>query len=70
MAELASCGGYMGVTIGNANATQGVDCSTLPGVALGASTCTLGQCQVFSCEPGFTLVGDACVAGQVLTVQV
>ncbi|KAL7419597.1 hypothetical protein Q5752_005509 [Cryptotrichosporon argae] len=59
--ELESCGGCPGVTVGQTNATQGVDCSALQGVALGAATCTLGTCDVVACVGGYDLVEGACV---------
>nr|XP_031862708.1 uncharacterized protein CI109_001719 [Kwoniella shandongensis]KAA5529780.1 hypothetical protein CI109_001719 [Kwoniella shandongensis] len=61
--ELESCGGCLYGTFGdNANnATVGVDCSTLPGAAMGASTCLLGSCNVFACQAGHNLVDRACV---------
>ncbi|WVF69374.1 hypothetical protein IAT40_004150 [Kwoniella sp. CBS 6097] len=65
--ELESCGGCSFVTFNNATAAVGTDCSTLPGVSFGASTCTQGKCEVFSCRPGYTLVDGGCV--EVILVQ-
>jgi hypothetical protein len=36
-------------------------CSTLAGVPLGASTCTRGECEVFTCDKGYELIGGNCI---------
>ncbi|RSH94068.1 hypothetical protein EHS25_006722 [Saitozyma podzolica] len=59
--ELESCGGCMYGAYNNATAPAGVDCSTLAGVPLGASTCTRGQCEVFTCDKGYELIGGECI---------
>ncbi|KAL7418657.1 hypothetical protein Q5752_006340 [Cryptotrichosporon argae] len=61
LSELESCGGCTTFELGNSNATAGVDCSALTGVALGATTCALGKCEVYACQRGYTLVDGACV---------
>lgn len=60
--ELESCGGCLhGVADSLTGASvTGVDCTSLPGVALGGATCTLGKCEVFACKKGHTLVGGRC----------
>jgi len=62
-AELESCGGctngYADITTG-ANSV-GVDCSSLPGVALGGATCTLGKCEIFACKKGHNFVNGRCL---------
>ncbi|GFZ45620.1 hypothetical protein JCM24511_03348 [Saitozyma sp. JCM 24511] len=59
--ELESCGGCMYGAYNNATASAGVDCSTLAGVPLGASTCTRGECEVFTCDKGYELIGGNCI---------
>ncbi|WWC91015.1 uncharacterized protein L201_005955 [Kwoniella dendrophila CBS 6074] len=59
--ELESCGGCMsGQFHSSQNATIGVDCSSLPGVAKGAVTCTNSQCQAFACKEGYQLESGLC----------
>ncbi|KAL7409810.1 hypothetical protein BDY24DRAFT_401839 [Mrakia frigida] len=53
LSELESCGGC------RSNGT-GVDCSSLAGVKMGASTCTEGLCVVYACKPGWQLKFDRC----------
>ncbi|GFZ47273.1 hypothetical protein JCM24511_05016 [Saitozyma sp. JCM 24511] len=61
-AELESCGGCTAGVFGDSNTTvAGVDCSTLPGVRLGGTTCTSGLCEVTRCRKGWTLIDGACV---------
>lgn len=60
--ELESCGGCLyGAADSFGAAAAGVDCSSLPGVALGGSTCTLGKCEIFACNKGYTLVEGRCL---------
>ncbi|WRT70649.1 uncharacterized protein IL334_007647 [Kwoniella shivajii] len=63
-ADLESCGGCMnglyGPTVRNGT-FPGVDCSTLPAVAMGGVTCTRGQCEVSACSYGHALVDNQCV---------
>ncbi|OCF34129.1 hypothetical protein I317_01726 [Kwoniella heveanensis CBS 569] len=62
--ELESCGGCAQGFFNDrdaANATLGVDCSSLPGVAKGAVTCTSGVCEAFACQRGYTLTNGVCV---------
>ncbi|WWD05778.1 hypothetical protein V865_003861 [Kwoniella europaea PYCC6329] len=60
--ELESCGGCMNGIYGSDNTTStGVDCSTLPGAAFGATTCYRGSCQAWACEEGYVLEDDQCV---------
>ncbi|KAL7419598.1 hypothetical protein Q5752_005510 [Cryptotrichosporon argae] len=61
MNDLDSCGGCTGATFGNASAATGVDCNTLPGVALGGTTCAAGVCNVYACLTGYDLVDGTCV---------
>ncbi|WVF67179.1 hypothetical protein IAT40_001926 [Kwoniella sp. CBS 6097] len=63
-AELESCGGCSQGFFNDreaANAALGVDCTSLPGVAKGAVTCTAGVCEAFACRPGYTLTNGVCV---------
>ncbi|WVF67129.1 hypothetical protein IAT40_001874 [Kwoniella sp. CBS 6097] len=64
--ELESCGGCMyGEYGGNAttlaSAQRGVDCSAIPGAALGGTTCSEGQCQISACEEEYSLNDGRCV---------
>ncbi|OCF34128.1 hypothetical protein I316_04077 [Kwoniella heveanensis BCC8398] len=62
--ELESCGGCaQGFFNDNdaANASIGVDCTSVPGVARGGVSCTSGTCEVFACRPGWVLLAGACV---------
>ncbi|WVW79563.1 hypothetical protein I302_101532 [Kwoniella bestiolae CBS 10118] len=60
--ELESCGGCLhGEYQATSNVTLGTDCSTLPGVALGAITCSDSQCEAFACKTGYELVSGLCV---------
>ncbi|GFZ49555.1 hypothetical protein JCM24511_07675 [Saitozyma sp. JCM 24511] len=57
--ELESCGGCInGYFNGNSNSTEAVDCSALPGVALGGVTCASGQCVVSKCAYGWALTDE------------
>nr|XP_031862590.1 uncharacterized protein CI109_002088 [Kwoniella shandongensis]KAA5529662.1 hypothetical protein CI109_002088 [Kwoniella shandongensis] len=59
--ELESCGGCLnGEFLGNAT-LSGLDCSTLPGIAQNAVTCTAGQCVAYACRKGYNLVEGVCV---------
>ncbi|WWC63084.1 uncharacterized protein I303_105683 [Kwoniella dejecticola CBS 10117] len=70
MNDLESCGGCMygpygrsGVEVGgsaNSTYTAGNDCSAMPGVALGHSSCVEGKCQ-FDCKIGWKTDGKQCV---------
>ncbi|WWC72269.1 uncharacterized protein I206_106231 [Kwoniella pini CBS 10737] len=53
--ELESCGGCLYGDYGRSDTPTGVDCTSLPGVPLGATTCTVGQCEAFACEEGYEL---------------
>ncbi|WVR04311.1 hypothetical protein IAU60_001311 [Kwoniella sp. DSM 27419] len=62
--DLESCGGcvYGDYTAQGHNTTAtGQDCTQLPGVRMGGSTCTAGKCEIFSCKKGWTLRDGACV---------
>ncbi|OCF56085.1 hypothetical protein L486_06026 [Kwoniella mangroviensis CBS 10435] len=60
--ELESCGGCLhGEYQATSNVTLGTDCSTLPGVALGAITCSNSQCEAFACKKGYELASGLCV---------
>ncbi|WVF65358.1 hypothetical protein IAT40_000085 [Kwoniella sp. CBS 6097] len=61
--ELESCGGCLhgGFQFKPANATTGVDCSTLAGVHLGGVSCEDSACIAYSCEEGFELRSGICV---------
>lgn len=63
--ELESCGGCIAgwaqAPLGQ-NETVGVDCSSLPGVAIGGVTCNGGVCEVSSCQRGWRRVGNACIS--------
>ncbi|WVW80093.1 hypothetical protein I302_102066 [Kwoniella bestiolae CBS 10118] len=60
--ELESCGGCMNGIYGSDNTTRaGLDCSTLPGAAFGATTCYRGSCQAWACEEGYALEDGVCV---------
>ncbi|OCF43638.1 hypothetical protein I317_02530 [Kwoniella heveanensis CBS 569] len=65
--DLESCGGcttgLYGVVSGNATRV-GKDCNTLTGVAMGAVTCTRGQCEVSACKYGYVLIDNECVRMQ------
>ncbi|WVW86454.1 hypothetical protein I302_108502 [Kwoniella bestiolae CBS 10118] len=63
--ELESCGGcmYGDYGVGARTDTLGVDCTSLPGVAMGAVTCSSGLCTAFACEEGFELsLNSTCVS--------
>ncbi|WWD20991.1 hypothetical protein CI109_105472 [Kwoniella shandongensis] len=61
--ELESCGGCISGDFNDLNASVGVDCTTLPGVAKGGVTCSAGRCEAFACKIGFTLTNEGtCVA--------
>ncbi|KAL1406905.1 hypothetical protein Q8F55_006317 [Vanrija albida] len=66
--ELESCGGCRYGRFGppnvNMTTTVGVDCTALPGVRLGAVTCSEGQCVISGCRKGFRLQDGACVPSQ------
>jgi hypothetical protein len=49
--DLESCGGCVH--------DGGVDCSALPGVS--SVSCVSGQCQLYSCSKGYSLVDNRCV---------
>ncbi|WWD18323.1 hypothetical protein CI109_102773 [Kwoniella shandongensis] len=61
--ELESCGGCTNGLYQDYshNATIGVDCSTIPGVASGAVTCQSGECSALACKSGWTLQHGTCV---------
>ncbi|KAL7410749.1 hypothetical protein BDY24DRAFT_417604 [Mrakia frigida] len=52
--ELESCGGCRSTGLG-------IDCSALPGVRLGGTTCAEGRCVVSACRRGFRLEKGRCV---------
>ncbi|WWD03876.1 hypothetical protein V865_001932 [Kwoniella europaea PYCC6329] len=60
--ELESCGGCLygdyGVGLNAPGRSYGIDCTSLPGVAMGAITCTSGQCTAFACEEGYELTRE------------
>ncbi|WWC85457.1 uncharacterized protein L201_000320 [Kwoniella dendrophila CBS 6074] len=62
--ELESCGGCVNGKFGednnNHNVSTGIDCTSLPGVALGASTCYQGKCDVYACKRGWVWVDNVC----------
>ncbi|OCF37749.1 hypothetical protein I316_00876 [Kwoniella heveanensis BCC8398] len=63
-ADLESCGGctHGDYTQQGLNGTAtGVDCTSLPGVRMGGSTCTNGKCEIFSCRRNWTLKDGRCV---------
>ncbi|KAK8850510.1 hypothetical protein IAR55_004428 [Kwoniella newhampshirensis] len=62
--ELESCGGCMGSVFGPVSRAPmpGVDCSALPGVAMGAVTCARGECLVSACKSGYALMNNRCVS--------
>nr|XP_031862225.1 uncharacterized protein CI109_002190 [Kwoniella shandongensis]KAA5529297.1 hypothetical protein CI109_002190 [Kwoniella shandongensis] len=61
--ELESCGGCLYGDFNSIDASNGVDCAALPGVARGGVTCTSGACQAFACKTGYSLASNAtCVA--------
>ncbi|WVF65359.1 hypothetical protein IAT40_000086 [Kwoniella sp. CBS 6097] len=61
--ELESCGGclYGEFQSTAVNATAGVDCTALPGVALGGVTCESSACIAYACRTGFELSSGVCV---------
>ncbi|KAK6904840.1 hypothetical protein I204_08371 [Kwoniella mangroviensis CBS 8886] len=63
--ELESCGGCVhgrfGERLMGRCKGRGVDCTTLPGVSLGASTCYEGQCEIYACKKGWYWKNGACV---------
>ncbi|WWC87276.1 uncharacterized protein L201_002164 [Kwoniella dendrophila CBS 6074] len=67
--DLESCGGctngeYTSQVSVNATATAtGLDCTSMPGVLMGGSTCTNGKCVAFACKKKFKLVNGSCVRG-------
>lgn len=64
--ELEACGGCVsgvfGAVAGAAELAVGVDCSALPGVAVGGVSCVRGQCEVSACAKDYVLEDGACVA--------
>ena len=63
-AELESCGGCTaGIVDGDAAlATSGVDCTSIPGVEMGAVSCMSGQCLISQCKRGYALIDNTCVS--------
>nr|XP_031858826.1 uncharacterized protein CI109_005780 [Kwoniella shandongensis]KAA5525898.1 hypothetical protein CI109_005780 [Kwoniella shandongensis] len=64
-AELESCGGCSNGVFNADHETVssfGVDCTTLPGVSMGGVTCSAGECVAYSCQSGYKLKGNSCVA--------
>ncbi|WVQ95600.1 hypothetical protein IAU59_002697 [Kwoniella sp. CBS 9459] len=61
--DLESCGGCtVGLYGASHNRTaRGQNCEDLKGVAMGAVTCTRGQCEVSACKYGYALVNNECV---------
>nr|XP_019048334.1 hypothetical protein I302_02104 [Kwoniella bestiolae CBS 10118]OCF27264.1 hypothetical protein I302_02104 [Kwoniella bestiolae CBS 10118] len=61
--ELESCGGCAHGRFGEKIASRsiGVDCTSLPGVRLGASTCYEGKCEVYACKQGWYWSKGVCV---------
>ncbi|OCF37750.1 hypothetical protein I317_04046 [Kwoniella heveanensis CBS 569] len=62
--DLESCGGctHGDYTEQGFNSTStGIDCTAIPGVRLGGSTCTNGRCEIFSCKRKWTLIDGQCV---------
>ncbi|WVF70186.1 hypothetical protein IAT40_004974 [Kwoniella sp. CBS 6097] len=62
--DLESCGGctHGDYTEQGFNSTStGVDCTAIPGVRMGGSTCTNGKCEIFSCKRKWTLRDGRCV---------
>ncbi|WWC67561.1 uncharacterized protein I206_101470 [Kwoniella pini CBS 10737] len=67
-ADLESCGGctsgeYKDSGFINFTAT-GQDCTDMPGVLMGGSTCTNGDCVAFACKRKWTLRDGRCVRGR------
>ncbi|WWC91991.1 uncharacterized protein L201_006945 [Kwoniella dendrophila CBS 6074] len=65
--ELESCGGCLYGDYGISNQlphqTYGQDCTSLPGVAMGAVTCTSGECVAYACEQGYELgLNSTCIS--------
>ncbi|OCF76561.1 hypothetical protein I204_02258 [Kwoniella mangroviensis CBS 8886] len=65
--DLESCGGcthgeYTSDGPTNSTAT-GTDCTNMPGVLMGGSTCTNGQCVAFACKRKWTLQRGKCIRG-------
>ncbi|WVW78854.1 hypothetical protein I302_100817 [Kwoniella bestiolae CBS 10118] len=65
--DLESCGGcahgeYTSDGPSNSTAT-GLDCTNMPGVLRGGSTCTNGECVAFACKRKWTLLDGKCVRG-------
>ncbi|KAL7420514.1 hypothetical protein Q5752_004464 [Cryptotrichosporon argae] len=60
--ELESCGGCAYGEYGADGDVPllGIDCSALPGTALGATTCTAGTCVASACRAGYSLVDGTC----------
>ncbi|WWD20693.1 hypothetical protein CI109_105169 [Kwoniella shandongensis] len=61
--DLESCGGCMNGAFDPITRAPagGVNCSSLPGVALGGVTCARGECLVSACKLGYKLVNNRCV---------
>ncbi|OCF32409.1 hypothetical protein I316_05834 [Kwoniella heveanensis BCC8398] len=62
--ELESCGGCINAEYGvsaSGNATIGINCAELDGVALGAATCYNSACEAYACKAGYELVSGDCV---------
>lgn len=67
--ELESCGGCSNGYYDdkkNLNATVGIDCSAINGVALGGSSCGGGKCKITRCRSGFDFENGACVRRLIL----
>ncbi|WRT65152.1 uncharacterized protein IL334_002094 [Kwoniella shivajii] len=63
--DLESCGGCTHgeyTAFGPVNSTStGLDCTNMPGVLMGGSTCTNGKCVAFACKRKWTLRDGECV---------
>ncbi|WWD06198.1 hypothetical protein V865_004284 [Kwoniella europaea PYCC6329] len=60
--ELESCGGCISGHFNDDHklASNGVHCSSIPGVALGASTCMMGKCEIYACKKGWVWMEGKC----------
>ncbi|WWC71748.1 uncharacterized protein I206_105707 [Kwoniella pini CBS 10737] len=67
--DLESCGGCLHGAYNpagnNITVPIGIDCSSIPGVSLGHSTCSSGKCD-FDCKKGWEVRGDKCVKAESL----
>ncbi|WVW83491.1 hypothetical protein I302_105512 [Kwoniella bestiolae CBS 10118] len=59
--ELESCGGCINGAMNDVNRTSGMDCTTMPGVSVGGSTCSNGVCKAYRCNEGWRLKNGKCV---------